>query len=320
MSDAPRIAWPMMNRLVRIVPLVQGRVQIRTPCDRLTIGRQAQLACELLSLCNGTRRTEDVMTLLSERGYPEREIRVLFDLFTQAHILVAESGPAGEDIIFDHTRHLVHRSLRLPRLHGNTPAVRDVQVFGSGHLAAAVRVELLQLGIRSRAELNGAEKNPPLVIACSDYENGESFRDANRRAVEERSPILFACVAEMRLRIGPLVVPGETACYECFHQRLRAGLAFREEFDAYLAQNTTLDTAGTDSRAGLYARLGATLVASQIVSYLLGATQYCLLELVVDIDPLGLEVTKSRVLRLPRCEVCGRNGHSAPVIAIRDWL
>ena len=321
MNDAATyMARPTMNRLVRIVPLMQGRGQIRTPSDRLTIGRQAQLACELLSLCNGSRRPEDIIATLAERGHPEHEARALFELFAQADILTAGGGPAGEDIVFDHVRHLMHRAVGLQWACTGAQPLREVQVFGSGHLAAAVRVELLQLGIRPGVEPAEAQPHPPLVIACSDYENGESFRDTNRRAVEDRSPILFACIAEMTIRIGPFVVPGETACYECFHHRLRANLSFREEFDAYLAQNVVLDTASTDSRTGLYARLGATLVASQAVGFLLGAMHCCVLDSVVELSPLAMELTRSRVLRLPRCEVCGRGEHSAPAVAVRDWL
>jgi hypothetical protein len=94
--------------------------------------------------------------------------------------------------------------------------MRNVQVLGIGHLAAAVRLRL-------RAELREAaepEEDEPLIVVCSDFPNLDSFRDANLRALRARSPILFVqLAAPTAVRIGPLVCPGRPGCFECVRAR-----------------------------------------------------------------------------------------------------
>ena len=63
----------------------------------------------------------------------------------------------------------------------------EVQVLGIGHLAAAVRVELARRGLRG-------EGAAPIVVACSDFENPPSFKEAHSRALGEGSRIVFACL------------------------------------------------------------------------------------------------------------------------------
>lgn len=70
-----------------------------------------------------------------------------------------------------------------------------MRVFGIGHLAAAVRVELGRRGLRREAE----DCASFVVVACSDFDNPPSFKEAHRRAAEEGSTILFACLEETPL-------------------------------------------------------------------------------------------------------------------------
>jgi bacteriocin biosynthesis cyclodehydratase domain-containing protein len=121
------------------------------------------------------------------------------------------------------------------------------------------------------------------------------------------------------VRFGPLVVPRESACFECFHHRLRANLSFREEFDAFLAHNAFLEESGTDSRSGIYARLGSAFVCAQVVQFLLGCAQYCVVDRLVEVSPITVDMVSSRLLKLPRCEVCGHTDETAPP-APRDWV
>jgi hypothetical protein len=66
---------------------------------------------------------------------------------------------------------------------------RDVQVLGIGHLAAAVRVELARRGLGQ-----GGPQAGPLVVACSDFHNPASFREARRQALKQGCPIFMACL------------------------------------------------------------------------------------------------------------------------------
>jgi hypothetical protein len=72
----------------------------------------------------------------------------------------------------------------------------DIHVLGVGHLAAAVRVHLRSHSLSTASGLSPVGDFVAhvecVLLACSGYEISSSFADANRRAVEHRSPILFA--------------------------------------------------------------------------------------------------------------------------------
>jgi hypothetical protein len=95
----------------------------------------------------------------------------------------------------------------------------NVQVLGIGHLAAAVRLQL-------RAALDAHEagfendSSESLLLACSDFPNTASFRDANTRTLASGGRIVFAALTPAVLRLGPVVEPGRAGCFECVAARL----------------------------------------------------------------------------------------------------
>jgi bacteriocin biosynthesis cyclodehydratase domain-containing protein len=314
------LSRPTLDSGVRVIPLSDGRIQIRTATDRISIGRQASLALAMLNLCDGTRTAEEITSALEAQGHAADQARALLQALTARHMLTDDDAPATCDLILDNARHIARQALGHKWRSPTLETMRDVYVIGVGHLAAAVRAELTNLSLYVGEDCEPLVPGPPLIVACSDYEHVDSFRDTNSRAIQEHSPVLFACIADPVVRIGPCVVPQETACFECYYHRLRANLTFRDEFDGWVAHNAALETCGADSRAHVHARLAAALVAGQVINFLYGITHHCLLDSIVELHPLTLEMTVSRVLRLPRCEVCGCGESSHPVVAVRDWV
>jgi hypothetical protein len=97
---------------------------------------------------------------------------------------------------------------------------KNVQVLGIGHLAAAVRVQLrAALCEHDEAEFEN-DSSEMLLLACSDFPNTASFRDANARTLASRGRILFAALTPAALRLGPMVEPGRAGCFECVAARL----------------------------------------------------------------------------------------------------
>jgi bacteriocin biosynthesis cyclodehydratase domain-containing protein len=309
--------YPALDAAAGVIPLPHGRVQIRTPSGRLTIGKQAQLAVDLMRLCDGTRPFEEIIASLKERGHLGEHTQEIYQLLQRRAVLIPEAPRNCEDVLLTHVLHFARRWLegsKLPEL-----CEQSVQVCGAGHLADAVRADLAVLRIPFVGQFDPGAPNVALIISCSDFENHTVFRERNRAAVAAGRSIFFACIAETAVRFGPLVVPRESACFECFHHRLRANLTFREEFDAFLTHNAFQEESGIDSRAGIYARLGSAFVCAQIVQFLLGCTQHCVVDRLIEVSPITVEMASSRILKLPRCEVCGRTEDAAPRAA-RDWI
>jgi bacteriocin biosynthesis cyclodehydratase domain-containing protein len=308
---------PVIDAAAAVIPLGDNRVQIRTPSERVTIGRHAELAVQLIRLCDGARSIDDIVHELVAEGHLEQEVRDLYSFLMRRAVLALDARPADEDTLIAHARHFAQRAW------GGAPPVdcthpsQIVQVCGSGKLADAIRADLTWLGI-SQATSEGDDE-VHLFVACSDYDGHVGFREHNRAAIEERRPILFTCIAETNVRVGPFVMPGETACFECFHHRLRANLSFREEFDSFVAYEAALESSGIESHAQLYARLASVLVCAQVANFLFGSLHHCAFDKILELCPITGEMTLSRLLKLPRCPVCG-GAEESPPPASRDWV
>jgi hypothetical protein len=162
--------------------------------------------------------------------------------------------------------------------------VRHVQVCGAGHLAAATRVELARLGIHRDSDYLLPALHAPLVIACGDSDADESFTDVARRAAEEGSPLLLACLSGRVVRIGPLIEPGGNALAASVHPSERV----------YRAVNV----ADTDTRLSLHARLGALLISAQALNFILGARNQCVVDRVIELNPWSMESKAYRVIKV----------------------
>lgn len=317
--DEFTLNYPALDPTVEVVPLADERVQIRTPSECFTVGRQSRLAFELTQLCDGSRHREEVVSELLRRGHTEPQARELMRILIQKAVLIHKDELATDDLLLAHARHFAQRRSGSGGLVSVAVADHVVQVVGSGELARAVRTGLTQLGIVHVDTPVEDRKSLALGIACSDREDHAAFREYNDLAVRERQPTLFACITETRVRVGPFVIPGDTACFECFHHRLRGNVTFREEFDGFLAHEAAQAAAEIRTPARIYARLGSALICAQATNFLNGVLQYCLFDRTVEITVISAEWATGAILKLPHCDVCGRTARS-PLPAARDWL
>jgi hypothetical protein len=213
-----------------------------------------------------------------------------------------------------------------------------VHVLGTGHLAAAVRVQL-RFGwrperlTRQRGTVGGPSGDvwwsprdrvstggdcehtcgaSGLFLACADFECAPSFADANRRALAARSPLLFACLAERAVKVGPWVVPFETACFECHP-------AQRWDFSPSELERRVISAAGDvplDSRVDIdaylewLAQFGSAHIARLIGPFVSrpGAQLPRLAGCVAKFDPPSPEPRHLPWPRAPHCPACGSPG------------
>jgi hypothetical protein len=164
--------------------------------------------------------------------------------------------------------------------------VRQVSVFGTGHLAMATRVELIRVGLHRDSDYQLPQLLSPLFIACTDLENDPTIAEVALRASEARAPILFACLTVPMLRIGPLVEPPDSSPSRIRHPRIPSSTA------------ESASVAEPDLQTGICARVGGLLIAAQALSFLQGARAQCVLGTRVEVYPLSIESKAYRVLKV----------------------
>jgi hypothetical protein len=191
-----------------------------------------------------------------------------------------------------------------------------IHVLGTGHLAAAVRVQLRDLwrdrppgwlspGHTLSRDGDGAcaAGSRTILLACADFECASSLADTNRRALAARSPLLFACLAERVVRVGPFVVPFETACLECHPtQRWDFSLTDMEWRFMSAPRSAPVDA---DTHLKSLAKFGASLIACELRALRFDTQLGRLAGCVVKFDPPCLEPERLAWPRAPGCRVCG---------------
>lgn len=127
--------------------------------------------------------------------------------------------------------------------------------------------------------------------------------DLNRLAIDTSTPLFPIEIHGFDGIVGPAIFPGETACYRCFRDRMRANVPGKRGYEAY---ERTLDADEEITTASLppFARMLAGVAAMELHHLLAFGTGYSAGR-VLTIDSLELSIEANDVLKRPRCECCG---------------
>ena len=260
----------------------------------------------LLPLLDGTRKLDDIVAQLGPPAQPaiEQALAVL-----AARGLLTE-GPPLDDLPEPFA--LSAEGLSAARRDGSSPhEVRRrlgearVAVAGAPRLAATLARELQRAGV-GRVDHVGWEatrldRTHDVAVAAAGPHEVVELTDWDRRRSDDRVAWLALPPFDGRLApIGPLVVPGETACLACYRLRRAATSDCRDELRA-------LEHTPSSARA-----------ATALESLVAGVATLALLRYLAGLDPtlpgsfyaldagVPLSLSRHRVLRVPRCPACSQ--------------
>lgn len=178
-----------------------------------------------------------------------------------------------------------------------------IAVAGTGSLADKFKTSLRALGFSVEtfdAGKIGDDRRPNLVVACADYEDFRSFRLINRATIAARLPAYYISIDRQIVRAGPLVIPHQTACMECFFHRVASTRRYPAEFIARAEEGNLLSTL-QPSRIALDT---AATAIDRILFFATGMATDLHLTPVREHDIMRGTSRTSNLLRLPRCPVC----------------
>ena len=264
----------------------------------------------LLPLVDGTRSVEQISRSLGEAAGPA----VGKALETLAAQGLLTDGPAAADMPAPAAQTAQFLAATGPQGRSVAEAGKAldaaVAVIGTGALAAESARQLRKSGIADLtllewaagdAELDGLD----LAIVAPDPGELPELADWNRTALRARQPWLQVLPFDGRVGIvGPLYVPDETCCYECYRRRRRANLRWSEADDQALEQNPASYPAPPALRDMLAA---AAALAAMDWLYQgeagAAATVWAGSASVLRWGA-GIEVSRHQVYRVPRCPEC----------------
>ncbi|WP_010523073.1 TOMM precursor leader peptide-binding protein [Aquimarina agarivorans] len=178
---------------------------------------------------------------------------------------------------------------------------RSVAIVGKGILAAIVRTSLQN----AKVKINESGNPNALKIVVADQDDYHFLSDENKKAIEADQSTLFFRWINGKFRIGPYVVPKDTACLECAYQRELASNLFVDEMRSYM--NCSSNNLPTYEGGAVLDNLASALITRQILLILQGYYRLSGVSTIITVDPLLFQTTHSPILKLPRCKICSCN-------------
>ena len=260
----------------------------------------------LLELLDGTRTTVQIADALAT---PAAVIDAACALLDEHGLLLSEALPVGsaDETVVEFLTAI--RGERAPMTLATALRQASVGVVGGSAVARRLRRHLERMGVDDE----GGEFEVPhardLTLVAPSGSELPAIWSWNRAALHASANWLLLLPFDGVLcAIGPLFVPGETGCFECFEQRRAWNVPYATEY-ASLAR-----AAGRHPQPEAVVEASAALGILQALRWLVWrdpALPGCMTAL--ELSPL--RTSEHRLLRVPRCDACSeaaRRSRPAP--------
>ena len=148
-----------------------------------------------------------------------------------------------------------------------------------------------------------ADAELDVIVAAADFGGLQAMRAWNELAVASRCEFFPIVLQDMVGYVGPLVVPGETACFECFRARQNAVSA--DPVASRLWESFAHDGQHVSPVHPVLAALTANVALFELLKFYGGGLGIPQAGTVVDVRLTEGTMRTRRVLKIPRCSVCG---------------
>jgi bacteriocin biosynthesis cyclodehydratase domain-containing protein len=262
----------------------------------------------LLPLLDGSHTVRDIVETLGAAVAPAT--RNALELLNERGALLegpqpsAGGGPTSDAAVFVAALGWAPPPEALARLSSSR-----VVVSGNSSVALELLRALTATGLRSvkAVDVDDRSVEAELMIAAPAADELQVLRSLNERRLEAKAPWLQVLPNDGRIvAIGPLFVPGVSACHVCYRIRRGAGSGFEDDFEL---------VDGTEPKAGS---------PSPISTVAAGIAGILALRWLAGRDPtlpgrfysletgVVLGLRNHLVLRVPRCPACGVGDAAMP--------
>jgi oxazoline/thiazoline synthase len=239
---------------------------------------------------NGKAATE-IVRLLSKR-YPADKIEEAINRLCERRYVVtgasrAFAGPvAGYWASLGLPPDVAEQNLR------NWPVrVESIDVKGASELGAA----LSKLGVQI------AKRSPKLIITLVNDYLDRRLSEINQKRVTDRTPWLLVQPSGVFPLVGPVIKPGEGACWNCLFDRMIRNREIKGFLDRGPAQAVAVSPLVQDTVGQSAFHFAAVEIAKAIASGF--RTDLC--DHIASLDLTGAVIAKHFVARRPQCQTCG---------------
>ncbi|PTT78996.1 hypothetical protein DBR42_22290 [Pelomonas sp. HMWF004] len=139
------------------------------------------------------------------------------------------------------------------------------------------------------------------------------YRELNQAVLAENVYWMPLAVLDNRaIQIGPSLIPGETACYQCYEYRFRSNVRQLESYQAFTEAVNAVRELDDHGVLAPFAEIAANYAAVEAVRLLTPELRAATAGKVVDISLDDLTTETHPVLRVPRCPHCNAHADRCP--------
>lgn len=171
------------------------------------------------------------------------------------------------------------------------------------------------------ASVEEAVEENDFLVYLADRPCPELEDRINVHTHETKTPWLVGQMLGYDAFVGPAIFPELTACFECYKKRLETNVSSTEGLEAYRQR----EHAHAEDFDDQYYRPIGHMIAGMVTHDLGNLMEFemgYLADHVVSMGLYNLNMTANRVVKLPRCDVCGvdPSGRYNPLLKREDVL
>jgi molybdopterin-synthase adenylyltransferase len=168
-----------------------------------------------------------------------------------------------------------------------------------------IAVRAVERRVRGPRDLDDLVDGASLVITVADWPPYDLPRWVNRACVEAGVPHVSAGQRLPLNRVGPTVVPGESACLECEERGIRRDYPLYDELAEFRTAHP-VDAATIAPASGIV----GSMLAMEAIHLLTGLARPSSQGAVLLFDLRTLVVKREEIARDPDCPLCGGLAHA----------
>jgi bacteriocin biosynthesis cyclodehydratase domain-containing protein len=251
-----------------------------------------ELYCALASAIGKNGRSLGELVGQLEQDFPSDKINeALKRLLERRYVVSLSSSPANTVAGY-------WSSLGLPpeiaekNLANCRVRIQSIDVRGAAELGAALR----ELGVRV------VKSSPDLTVTLVNDYLERQLAELNRQRVSDKTPWLLVQPSGAFPLVGPVFIPGESACWTCLFDRMIRN----REVKGFLDRGPARPVAVSPLVRSVVGQGGIQLAALEIAKAIATGFRTELRDHIVSLDLPGATIAKHYVAARPQCPTCGR--------------
>ena len=164
-----------------------------------------------------------------------------------------------------------------------------------------LHVEAVRQRVTGPADLAGHLDGSDLLIATADWPPHQLPRWVNQACLEADVPYITAGQFPPLVRVGPMVLPGRSACLECLERQTRHDYPLYDELAAHRVRHPT-----TAATVGAVSGIVGSMLAIEAIHLIVGVDRPASVDTALIMDLRTMTIASEAVSRDPDCPLCSQ--------------